>query len=140
MTVSDTIDSGEGYMIEKLPKGMTRSCMLDVAELLNEHARGDIGQLDSEGAVRVFNAIVGHLRPGDELPNGLVVVPKEPTERMLARGVGLTDFILPKEIGEGHDAYCKEMALAWRVMLDNADDMAPLRKRPSASRPEGEQG
>ena len=88
MTVSDTIESGEGYMIEKLPKGMTRSCMLDVAELLNEHARGDIGQLDSEGAVRVFNAIVGHLRPGDELPNGLRALDPEQVERAAIEAAG----------------------------------------------------
>lgn len=63
--------------------------------------------------------------------DGWVMVPREPTEEMLAYGTGLTDFCFPD--GGTHDntpaGWEKEMRMAWGTMLDHAPkypDASPL--------------
>lgn len=48
----------------------------------------DAYDIRSEGDLSVEQAIaaLSSLRPGDKLPNGLVVVPEEPTQAMLRAG------------------------------------------------------
>lgn len=45
-----------------------------------------LGCDDENVAAEVTNVILAVLRPGDELPGGLVVVGKVPTEKMLKAG------------------------------------------------------
>jgi len=45
-----------------LPRGMTPACLDEIAGLLNEHQLESCEDSDAEGAVKIFEAVRGHLR------------------------------------------------------------------------------
>jgi len=49
-----------------------------------------------------------------------IIVPVEPTEKMLRAADGATDLIMPSAVDPSTEGRLKEFKLAWRTMLDAA--------------------
>lgn len=59
-------------------------------------------------------------------PEGWVMVPREPTKKMLAYGEGYADFILPAGFDNTQEGRRREMAMAYHQMLAAAPQPPPL--------------